>query len=548
MPGTNLNSTTSRADWFAARASLASRRLRAFVPTGLAVFVLVFVTVFGVRRLLPTRAVSASRPPDGRLVTPRDTLLLVAGVRSATAELAARDSALQALLFRAEALAAAPVLTPESQRSRDSLRAVLVQLDGALSRATKAPLVASYRALAGTRALRSVNGVQELVDSLDQFDRLRLTLDPVETSQREFARITQQSNALGGKLQELGLARRAAVVRQISTLEGNATTGIGTSGGSAAFGGPLIAGRLARDSARTRVANAEALLREARREYAAMRAHADSAESARLTQAFGASPIVAAVAALVVAGVLIFTLAVAAEARHPSVAHAREVERIFGVPVLGTVRPEHLPSEGRARLRFGAGIDPLRMVYLGLTASGTRERTVCITGDDSDMVAAVAGRLAVGAAADARATLVVDIAPGTPSVTRYFGARHEPGFSEAISAVRLWREVARPVGTSEGLGLDVVPAGARRSDTAESVAMASNRSEFLLFTSEYDFTVISAPTRESLATAVRLCEKPATIYVARIAKTSLSAMAADVRWLRGISIDLRGILLVDRRE
>lgn len=541
MPSINLNSTTSRADWFAARALLASRRLRAFVPVGLLAFVLVFVTVFAVRRFPAERAASAKRAADRALMTQRDTFPLVTEVRNTRSELAVRDSALQALLFQLEARAAAPELSTELLRARDSLRAILVQLDGALNRATKAPLVTSYRALANTRAIRRMSGVQELVDTLDQLDRLRLTLDPVETPQREFADLTQQSNAIGGKLQEIGQAQRAVVARQISTIEGR----VSTRTGNAEPGEVPTAARLARDSARTRMASAEAQLREARQWHATMRARSDSAESARLTQVLGASPLAAALAALVVAGALIFTLAVTAEARRPTVAHAREVERLVGVPVLGTVHPAHLPSEGRARLRLGTGIDPLRMVYLALTASGTRERTVCITGDDPDVVAAVAGRLAVSAAADARATVVVDIAPGTSSVARYFGERHEPGFSEAIAAVRLWREVARPVGASEGLGLDVVPAGARRADTAESVAMASNRSEFMLFTSEYDFTIIAATSRESLATAVLLCEKPATICVARIARTRLDAMAADVRVLRDIDLALHGIILVD---
>jgi len=331
------------------------------------------------------------------------------------------------------------------------------------------------------------------------------------------------------------------VARQISTVEGN----VSVRTGNAVSGDTPTAARLARDSARTRVASAEALLREARQWNATMRARSDSAESARLTQVLGAAPIAAAIAALMVAGALIFTLAVAAETRRPTVAHAREVERLVGVPVLGTAYPAHLPGEGRARLRLGTGIDPLRMVYLALTASGTRERTVCITGDDPDVVAAIAGRLAVSAAADTRATVVVDIAPRTSSVARYFGERLEPGFSEAIAGVRLWREVARSVGASEGLGLDVVPAGAHRTDTAESVAMASNRREFMLFASEYDFTVIAATSRESLETAVLLCERPATIYVARIARTLLDTIVADVRMLHGIDLDLHGILLVD---
>ena len=466
MPRTSPNSL--RADWFAARALLASRRLRPFVPVGLLVVALVFATAFAARSLLADRAATAQREAGRTQIVQHDTFPLVAEAGSARSRLALRDSSLRALLFRLETGAAAPALSPESQRARDSLRTLLVQLDGALDRATKAPLAASYRALASTGAMRTLGGVQDLLDTLDMVERVRQMLGPVEAPQREFAQLTQRANAIGGTLQELGQARRAALARQISKLE-KSVPAIARSG---AFAEDSVGVRRARDSAQARVVGAEVELREARQWHVTERARVDSLASARSAHILGASPVVAATAALLVAGVLIFTLAVTAEARRPTIAHAREAERITGVPVLGTVHPWHLPREGRARLQLSAGIDPFRMVYLALTASGTRERTVCISGDDPEVVAAVVARLAVSAATDKRATLVVDVASGTPSATRYFGERHEPGFSEAIAAIRLWREVARSVGASEGLGLDIVPAGARREDTAESVAMS----------------------------------------------------------------------------
>lgn len=543
MPSTRPN-PLSRADWFAARALLASRRLRPFVPVGLLVFALVFATAFVVGRLLSNRAASVQRAAGRTQRAQHDTFPLVTETRAARSSLASRDSTFQALLFRLEARTATPALAPEVQHARDSLRTLLVQLDGALDRATKAPLAASYRALANAGAMGATASVRDLLDSLDVVDRARLMLGPAEAAQREFAQLTQRANAIGELLQEIGQARRAAMARQIAALE---RSGAGIDR-SASLAGDSAAVRLARDNARARLMGAEALLREARQWHATEHARADSAVRARPVHLLGASPAVAATAALLVTGVLLFTLTVTAEARRPTIAHGREAERVTGVPALGTAHPWHLPREGLARLRLSAGIDPFRMVYLALTASGTRERTVCITGDDPEVVAAVVGRLAVSAASDERATLVVDVASGTPSATHYFRERHEPGFSEAIAAVRLWREVARPVGAGEGLGLDVVPAGARRTDTAESVAMESNRREFHLFASEYDFTIVAVPTSESLATAMTLWTRPATIYVARIAQTRLDTMIAEVRALQHAALDLHGILLVDNLQ
>ena len=534
----------SRAEWLAARALLASRRLRRFVPIAVGAFALVFVVVYAVRGPLANRAAARQRAAGRAMATGRDTLPLVSALVATQEELSVRDSMLRALQFRAEVRAANPALSPQTQRSRDSLRALLSQLDGALDRAAKAPLPASYRALANSRAMRTTGGVTALVDTLDLLDRTRLTLDPVAAPQREFAQLSQRANAVGASLQELGQLRRAALVREVSFLE--AAMPIPGHDGARAVDTALA--RATRDSIRRMVSRADALLREARQWHTDLDHRADSAAQARAARILGASPLAAAFAALVIVLVLSFTGAVVTESRLPRIAHAREVERITGIPVLGTATASQLPSEGRARLRPATGIDPFRMVYLALTASGTRERTACVTGDHPESVATVVGRLAVSAASDEHATLAVDLAPGVPSAARHFGDRNEPGFSEAIAAVRLWREVARPVGASEGLGLDLVPPGAPRPDTSEAVHAASNRDEFLLFLAEYDFTVLAAPTPAAVEMTVALCGHPPTIYVARVNETPLDVLMSDITALRKSGITPYGVLLIDTRS
>jgi hypothetical protein len=532
----------SRAEWLAARALLATRRLRRFVPATIATFALVFATVYVVRGPWALRDAERQRAATRAMARGRDTLPLTAGLREAQQDLAVRDSVLRMLQLHGASRAVTPLLSPETQRLRDSLRTVLTQLDGALTRAAKAPLPASYRALANTKAIRSIGVVALLIDTLDLLDRTRLTLDPGAAPQSEFAQLSQRANAIGSTLQALGAARRAAMVRQVAGLEMADTV----EGRSASLAAHTIVARTARDSARVTVLRADSLLRDARQWHADLAQRADSAARARAARMLGASPVAAALAALVIVLVLSFTLAVASESRLPRIAHGREVERITGVPVLGTATAAHLPGEGRARLRPALGVDPFRMVYLALTASGTHERTACVTGDDPASVAIVAGRLAVSAASDEHATLAVDLAPGMPSAVLYFGERHEPGFSEAIAAVRLWREVARPVGASEGLGLDIVPPGAPRSDTVEAVHAPSNREEFHLFLAEYDFTVIAAPTPASVGTAALLCNRPATIYVARTGETPLETLVADINALKASTVMLHGVLLIDR--
>jgi Mrp family chromosome partitioning ATPase len=170
---------------------------------------------------------------------------------------------------------------------------------------------------------------------------------------------------------------------------------------------------------------------------------------------------------------------------------------------------------------------------------------VCVTGDDVSCTVAVAARLAVSAAADERATLLVDLAPGVPASSTFFGWRDEPGFTEAIAGVRLWREVARPIGASEGLAIDVIPAGGLRQDTTSSLRNEVARSEFMAFLGEYDLTVLVAPTAAAAGVASAACGSPPTIIVARTARTRLRTITSSISGLQDAGVTLHGILLIE---
>lgn len=531
----------ARADWMAARALLATRRLRPVVPYALGTFALLFGAVWMARGPLADRAVAAQRSVGRLQAAERDTAPLVSNVLAAQRKSTQADSLLRTLLFRAETWTAAPVLSAEARRARDSLSTVLMQLTAALDRAAKAPLAASYRVLAGTDALRPLAAVQTLVDTLDLLEKVRQTLDPAAAPTSEFAQLSARANAIGATLQGIGQERQSTLVRQIEVIDATGDRVTGGVAGSIDTDGA----RDARDSARRAVTSAESLLRDARQWHAQVQARADSDARTRAARILGASPFVVATSALLVVAVLMFTFAVVAETRVPTISHAREVERITGLPVLVSATAFRVSREGRARLQPGTGVDPFRMVYLSLTASGTRERVVCVTGDEVSRTVAVAARLAVSAAADERATLLVDLAPGVPSTSAFFGWREEPGFTEAIAGVRLWREVARPIGASEGLALDVIPAGGIRQDTTSSVQNAIARGEFVAFLGEYDFTVLTAPTPSSAAVAASACGNPPTILVARIARTRLRVLQTDISGLRETGVNLHGILLID---
>jgi len=379
------------------------------------------------------------------------------------------------------------------------------------------------------------------VDTLDLLENVRQALDPAAAPTSEFAQLSARANAIGSTLQSIGQERRIVLTRQIARIEASDARAIREDVSSV----DTTAARIARDSARRTVTAADSLLRDARAWNTRVQARTDSLARAKAARILGSSPFVVTTSALLMLAVLGFSLAVATEARDPTIAHAREVERITGLPVLASATAFHIPREGRARLQPGTGVDPFRMMYLSLTASGTRERVVCITGDDVSHTIAVAGRLAVSAAADERATLLVDLAPGVPSTSAFFGWRDEPGFTDAIAGVRLWREVARPIGASEAMSLDVIPAGGLRQDTASSLQNDIARTEFRAFLGEYDFTVLVAPTAVAAGIAAIACGSPPTILVARVARTRHRAIRQSTSGLREAAVTMHGILLID---
>src|SRR5690606_24836270 len=92
-----------------------------------------------------------------------------AALAAATAAFAAaRDSAIR----QAELAAAPPPpLPPEQVARRDSLAQVVDELERALERVAVAPLLASYRTLGETRALRDVPQVRAVLDTLAAVER-----------------------------------------------------------------------------------------------------------------------------------------------------------------------------------------------------------------------------------------------------------------------------------------------------------------------------------------------------------------------------------------
>jgi Mrp family chromosome partitioning ATPase len=514
--------SSSRAEWLGARAALAVRRSGRFAIGAAVTFIVVLVALLFVPQL------GGPAPLDIAVhVVRADTAQLVGALTDARSASARADAIYEAILTRADSDATGPIArVVPGQSERDSLGALASQLDTLLDRATKAPLPASYRSLAGARALRGDTHARRLDDSLAVLERKRGTLDPTSGAERAFADLAGRVNEVGRALRDIASRRRAGIENEIVARDAveNRThvTDIDTAGS-----------RAMRDSARMRVARADSALATAR----ASNALADRKATAARERASRRVPPVAMLAAAAVLAVIIgFSMSLFAEIGRPTVATSPEAERAAEAPVLAIVRD---------RDRATRALDPFHLLYLGLTARGTRVRTIAIGGSDRAVVATVSGRLARAAAADERATLVVDMDADASPVAGYYLERPEPGLTDVMAGVRSWREVTRPVGASDGLAIDVVPAGSIRRGVPDAAAVRAARKEFAAFRAEYDLCIVVAPSVAARERLTALVEKPVVILCAEVARTTLALMRKSATEWRDAGAIVHGVTLWD---
>lgn len=252
-------------------------------------------------------------------------------------------------------------------------------------------------------------------------------------------------------------------------------------------------------------------------------------------------PGIAFLAVLVLGFVGRIGTALARETRAPTVAHVLEVERAVGASVLSHVR-DALP-DGPPRFK-PSGVDPFRVLYLGLTATGTRARTLIVTGEDSVITAAVAARLAIAAAADHRTTLVAELDPEQIALARVFRDHPEPGFTDALAGAFAWRDVARPVGSSDGLSLMMLPAGTSRDPITDANALATARQGFAAFREGFEFTILAA-SRRDLAGARALVPGAPVVLCASVGVTTLEALVAATDEIEAGGERLHSVVLWD---
>lgn len=465
--------------WFGARLTLALRRTRRFVRWWLAIG----GTLAVVALLLPVAM--GDEQAELRLAVEQsaaDTLRTSAALQRARSRAAAADSAMAAALAGASQNAGRATAPAPSDAN---------------------PTAASLaRAIEAARVARERDAVLALAahPTISAGPRMRATADSfrLATSRTEAMRLAGVIIAMADyRLRSLGALPAAAappvMLARVDTSEIAAIV--------RAERDTLAAAERAHQTARN--AHDTALQREA-------------AQRATV-------PVVSpglAMLALVVLGLLLrISVALLQELGEPRIAHAVEAERAIGAPALALVR-DGLP-EGPLRFR-PSGVDPFRVLYLQLTSTGTRARSVIVCGDEPVVVAAAGARLSIAAAADHRTTLVAECDSEQIALARVFRDHPEPGVSDAMAGAFTWREVARNVGSSDGLSIAMLPAGTTR-DEPSGERREQALAEFRRFREHFEFSIVAVALRD-LARARELLPGAPVVLTVRLGETELTAL------------------------
>lgn len=561
------------ADWLAARASLATRRTGRFTR----LWLLILGPLTALALLIPLSGGGPERAErSGRARLVADTVRSSQALRRAERSAAAAESTFIAAAAALTASAAprtaipprraapvpapvgatvgAPVSAPVSAPTVGSGGSpALVALETAIREARRLRTPAAWLTVAADPTVNGGPRMRALADSLTLLTQQRDVLPAGPSRDEMAAPLSRTINRLGYTIIAIAENRRG----ELAAAGGGATSAVPAPVPVAATPAPAPvrpepSAEVAPAPPRPDTALLGARLRAIRDTVAtAERTH--SAALAALAVAGAAPPtegsgsLAAITPGLALLALLLLGLAVRLgsalrrEMKSPTLSGAAESERAVGLPVLATVRDN--PLDGPARFR-PSGVDPFRMLYLGLTATGTRARTMIVTGDDPVVVAAVGARLAISAAADHRTTLVMDLDPRSIALSRTLRERAEPGLTDALAGAFQWREVARPIGSSDGLPITLLPAGTERDDLATGDALVAQREALTKFRAAYDFTILVGPVGY-LDQAVALVESSPIVVTASVGETLVDRFTAAAAEFKAAGRRVHGVVLWD---
>ena len=554
-PGTELNTLplsmahTERAlgdatRWISARGRNALRRSTPILAAGS----IVFVATMAAFLVIPFQMNRVARAIAPRPEERPDTLAILAGIVRAEAALVGARTTLDAVRARAIEAATAPLpadtLSTQARLRRDSLAGVAAALAPLIERAETAPLPASFRALADHPAVSGDRRVRALVDSLAEVERQREVFGAAGGVDPIYVALTSRAAALGRAILQVAEERVDSLRAEIETIRpppAALTVARPVVDTMAAFERHANAAR-ALDSAR-------AALEQARERHDELDARAEQASRLAIV---GTPPAAVLVAAIVLALVAGYTLALVIELRHPRVADGREVERLTGVRVLGVVRPHEPPPE-RARRRADRLAPPLilttdetyRRLYLYLAASSSASPLITFTGEDPAITGVVGANVAAMAAFEARSTLLVDADLDHCTLAAVMRVPVAPGLAEILRGQVDWAEAVVPTTVGRDRTIFVVPSGGGDPPPLTDELRRRLRDDLERMARRYDVVAVVTSHPASAHVGLDLLPVPDVVYCAEVGSTSLARLMQAVREMQEAGARVRGIVLWD---
>lgn len=178
-----------------------------------------------------------------------------------------------------------------------------------------------------------------------------------------------------------------------------------------------------------------------------------------------------------------------------------EMASQLGLPILALIRSlKPTGGTGLASLHAHASteqteLEAFRTLRTAIALNGeVADRLAISSAEPSDGKTTISANLAVSFAQVGKKTLVIDADLRRPGMTALMELKGQPGVTDVLvakgSVAELARKVVRPTGLD---GLDIIPAGPRRSDSAELLA-GENFVDLLAWAdSRYDQVLIDCP-------------------------------------------------------
>ena len=528
------------ATWFARRARNALRRPLLMVIAGGSAFLVTLVVLL----IIPRQGNNSASRIAVLTSEKGDTTPLIVLQERARLALSTAEDALAAARSRTLRPPPPPptdTLPPELIARRDSLRRASAALAAMIERVENAPLPASYRALGEMPELAGDARVPVLLDSLAEVEREREEFGAVGGVDPIFVALTSRATAIGRSIQAVAEARRATAQQELIRLRPPpppppvVVALVDTT--------PIVARR---DAAVTMLDTSSRRLAEIRQVNADIDQRVEAIRAAANVEI---PPLTLLAAALVLAAVAGFGAALTAEMRRSRIADPEEAEEVTGLRVLTVVLPKGAQPE-RTRRRADQDISPLldatsnayRLLYLHIAGYVPRVSLMTVSGEDPAITATVAANLAAASTYDARSTLLVDAELSACAVSSILGVRAEPGFGDVLAGRVDWTEAVIPAIIGRERALDVIPSGLCGEPPA-GFNPAPTRHSLARIARRYDLVVLVMARRDIQRGDGGVLPAPDVIYCAQLGVTTIAALRAGTKALRGAGARIRGLVL-----